>query len=218
MADEIHMLVDQLGNEPGQVLGRQPVIQRRRQQSLIRVEHAERLVRRATSASRNARLRSVQELLRTIHRHRAHQPPIMPRTLPSPDHPARRVADPGSWMMNDKNVQRLWRDEGLRVPATRWCKRLGSSIAPRIPTADCAKQGAAVDFQFDATTDGRSIKIGWNRTGDLPLFRRSCGLHRCVSTGETGSGMSNRAGWSTQPAGLAPFWPHGLATGLRSGL
>ena len=140
----------------------------------------------------------------------------MPGTLPSPDHPARRVADPGSWMMNDKNVQRLWRDEGLRVPATRWRKRLGSSTAPRIPTADCAKQGAAVDFQFDATTDGRSIKIGWNRTGDLPLFRRSCGLHRCVSTGETGSGMSNRAGWSTQPAGLAPFWPHGLATGAAT--
>ena len=35
------MLVDQLGNQPGQALGRQPVIQRRRQQqSLIRVDHA----------------------------------------------------------------------------------------------------------------------------------------------------------------------------------
>jgi hypothetical protein len=38
--DEIQMLVDQLGNQPGQVLGRQPVIQRRRRQPLIQVEHA----------------------------------------------------------------------------------------------------------------------------------------------------------------------------------
>ena len=35
------MLIDQLGNQPGQVLGRQPVVQRgRQQQSLIRVDHA----------------------------------------------------------------------------------------------------------------------------------------------------------------------------------
>ena len=35
------MLIDQLGNQPGQVLGRQPVIHRRRQQqSLIRVDDA----------------------------------------------------------------------------------------------------------------------------------------------------------------------------------
>lgn len=34
------MLVDQLGNQPGQALGRQPVILRRRQQSLIRLDHA----------------------------------------------------------------------------------------------------------------------------------------------------------------------------------
>ena len=34
-ADKIQMLVDQLGNEPGQVLRRQAVIQRRRRQSMI---------------------------------------------------------------------------------------------------------------------------------------------------------------------------------------
>ena len=35
------MLVDQFGNQPGQVLGRQPVIQRWRQRPLTGVQHAE---------------------------------------------------------------------------------------------------------------------------------------------------------------------------------
>ena len=71
------MLVDQLGNQPGQVLGRQPVIQRRRNNP----DRATAMLSTGRiSASRNARLRSVQELLRTIH-HRAHQRPIIPRAL-----------------------------------------------------------------------------------------------------------------------------------------
>ncbi len=41
------MLIDQLGDEPGQVLARQPIIQRRRQQQpLIRIEHPKGLVHR----------------------------------------------------------------------------------------------------------------------------------------------------------------------------
>ena len=39
--NQIHMLVDQFGNQPGRVLVRQPVIQRWRQRSLTRVQHAE---------------------------------------------------------------------------------------------------------------------------------------------------------------------------------
>jgi putative transposase len=62
-------------------------------------------------------------------------------------------------MVNHKKVQRLWRDEGLRVPQRRRRKRLGSSTAPGIPTADAPNRVRAVDFQFDATTDGRPIKI-----------------------------------------------------------
>jgi transposase InsO family protein len=62
------------------------------------------------------------------------------------------------WQVNHKRLQRLWREEGLRVPQRRRRKRLGASTAN--PTvADAPNKVWAVDFQFDATTDGRPIKI-----------------------------------------------------------
>ncbi|ART69873.1 hypothetical protein BTO20_15950 [Mycobacterium dioxanotrophicus] len=45
------------------------------------------------------------------------------------------------WAVNHKKVQRLWREEGLRVPQRRRRKRHSSSTAPN--------RGWAVDFQFD---------------------------------------------------------------------
>jgi transposase InsO family protein len=63
------------------------------------------------------------------------------------------------WQVNHKKVQRLCRDEGLRVPQRLRRKRLGASTAANPPTADAANVVWAVDFQFDATTDGRPIKI-----------------------------------------------------------
>lgn len=63
------------------------------------------------------------------------------------------------WAVNHKKVQRLWREEGLRVPQRRRRKRLGSSTARDRPEADAPNRVWAVDFQFDATTDGRPIKI-----------------------------------------------------------
>ncbi len=61
--------------------------------------------------------------------------------------------------MNHKKIQRLWREEGLRVPQRRRRKRLGTSTAADRPLADAPNRVWAVDFQFDATTDGRPIKI-----------------------------------------------------------
>jgi len=63
------------------------------------------------------------------------------------------------WNVNHKKVQRLWREEGLRVPQRRRRKRIGASTAPDPPKADAPNRVWAVDFQFDATTDGRLIKI-----------------------------------------------------------
>jgi transposase InsO family protein len=63
------------------------------------------------------------------------------------------------WMVNHKRVQRLWREEGLRVPQRRRRKRLGTSTAPERPVAEAPNLVWAVDFQFDATTDGRPVKI-----------------------------------------------------------
>ena len=62
------------------------------------------------------------------------------------------------WVVNHKKIQRLWRDEGLRVPQRRRRKRLGSSTVDA-PTADAPNVVWAVDFQFDADEQGRPIKI-----------------------------------------------------------
>jgi putative transposase len=62
------------------------------------------------------------------------------------------------WAVNHKKIQRLWREEGLRVPQRRRRKRLGASTA-NPPKADAPNRVWAVDFQFDATTDGRPVKI-----------------------------------------------------------
>lgn len=81
------------------------------------------------------------------------------------DHPrwgfrrAHHCARAEGWTVNHKRVQRLWREEGLRVPQRRRRKRLGTSTTTDTPVADAPNRVWAVDFQFDATTDGRPIKI-----------------------------------------------------------
>jgi transposase InsO family protein len=81
------------------------------------------------------------------------------------DHPRRRFrpayhdARADGWIVNHKKVQRLWRQEGLRVPQRRRRKRRGGSTASLEVVADAPDRVWAVDFQFDVTTDGRPIKI-----------------------------------------------------------
>jgi len=62
------------------------------------------------------------------------------------------------WACNRKRVQRLWRDEGLRLPAKARRRRHG----PRMPghlAASCPDQVWAIDFVSDRTADGRPLKI-----------------------------------------------------------
>jgi transposase InsO family protein len=62
------------------------------------------------------------------------------------------------WACNRKRVQRLWREEGLRLPAKARRRRRG----PRMPghlAAACPDQIWAIDFLVDQTADGRPIKI-----------------------------------------------------------
>lgn len=62
---------------------------------------------------------------------------------------------------NRKKVQRLWRDEGLRVPVRRRKRRrVGESttLADRL-RAERPDQVWALDYQFDVTTSGRTLKI-----------------------------------------------------------
>jgi putative transposase len=64
-------------------------------------------------------------------------------------------------VVNRKKIQRLWREEGLRVPPKRHKRpRVGVSTTP----ADrlCAQRPDhvwALDYQFDVTSTGRTLKI-----------------------------------------------------------
>lgn len=65
------------------------------------------------------------------------------------------------WQINRKQVQRLWREEGLRVPAKRRKRqRRGDSTVPgdRL-RAERPDHVWAFDFQFDVTDDGRAVKL-----------------------------------------------------------
>ena len=65
------------------------------------------------------------------------------------------------WSVNRKRVQRVWREEGLRVPQRRRKRqRLGESTVPgdRL-RAERPDHVWAFDFQFDLTADGRIVKL-----------------------------------------------------------
>lgn len=64
-------------------------------------------------------------------------------------------------MLNRKRIQRIWREEGLRVPARRRKRRrLGSSTVPATRLrAERQDHVWALDFQFDITSDGRILKL-----------------------------------------------------------
>lgn len=65
------------------------------------------------------------------------------------------------WSLNRKRVQRVWREEGLRVPAkTRKRRRLGDSTVPaKRLKAERPNHVWALDYQHDATDDGRELKF-----------------------------------------------------------
>jgi putative transposase len=65
------------------------------------------------------------------------------------------------WSLNRKRTQRLWREEGLRVPVRRRKRqRLGESTVPAARlAAERPNQVWALDFQFDQTADGQILKL-----------------------------------------------------------
>jgi putative transposase len=65
------------------------------------------------------------------------------------------------WKVNHKRVQRLWREEGLRVPQhSPKRRRLGNSTVPaRRLQAERPNQVWALDFMFDTTSNGRPFKV-----------------------------------------------------------
>jgi putative transposase len=65
------------------------------------------------------------------------------------------------WSLNRKRVQRIWREEGLRVPAkAKKRRRLGNSTVPaKRLKAERPNHVWALDFQHDATAEGRELKF-----------------------------------------------------------
>ena len=65
------------------------------------------------------------------------------------------------WTHNRKKIQRLWREEDLRVPQKRRKRRrLGSSTSPAAKLRALRPNHVwALDYQYDTTTDGHILKL-----------------------------------------------------------
>ena len=92
------------------------------------------------------------------------------------------------WEVNRKRVQRLWREEGLRVPQRRRKRRrLGESTVPASRLrAERPNHVWAFDFQFDQTADGRVLRLlnivdEFTRESLVMLVERSIDADRTVS-------------------------------------
>jgi putative transposase len=73
---------------------------------------------------------------------------------------AAKAARRDGWRVNNKRIQRLWREEGLRVPYRKRKKPLrglGVDVGAMCPIAPNALW--ALDFQFDTTADNRTLKL-----------------------------------------------------------
>jgi transposase InsO family protein len=63
------------------------------------------------------------------------------------------------WCVNHKKTQRLWREEGLRVPQRRRRKRRGTSTSAAPVVAAYRNHVWAIDFQNDHLDDGTGFKM-----------------------------------------------------------
>ncbi|MCZ0729635.1 IS3 family transposase [Mycolicibacterium iranicum] len=73
---------------------------------------------------------------------------------------AAKMARRAGWKVNNKRIRRLWREEGLRVPQRRRKKRLtGIGVAVGAMSPIRPNVIWAMDFQFDTTADGRTLKM-----------------------------------------------------------
>ena len=90
--------------------------------------------------------------------------------------------------VNAKRVQRLWRAEGLKVPYRKRKKRLvgvGTAVGRMCPIVPNALW--AMDFQFDVTADGKTLKLlnvvdEFTRECPAIVVERSIDADRVVAT------------------------------------
>jgi len=86
----------------------------------------------------------------------------------------RRAADGArreGWRVNNKRVQRLWREEGLRVPYRRRKKpHRGTGVVVGAMSPIRPNVLWALDFQFDQTSNGKTLKM----LNVIDEFTREC--------------------------------------------
>ena len=107
------------------------------------------------------------------------------------------------WALNRKRVQRIWREEGLRVPAkAKKRRRLGESTtaADRLK-AERPNHVWALDFQHDATDDGRELKF-LNVVDEFTREALAIEVDRTINAEETVKVLERLAAERGAPANL----------------
>ncbi len=93
---------------------------------------------------------------------------------------AAKMARRAGWTVNNKRIRRLWREEGLRVPQRRKKKRLtGIGVAVGAMSPICPNVIWAMDFQFDTTADGRTLKM-LNVIDEFTREALAIDVNRCI--------------------------------------
>jgi putative transposase len=107
------------------------------------------------------------------------------------------------WSVNRKRVQRIWREEGLRVPRkAKKRRRLGDSTVP----AERLEAGYpnhvwALDYQHDATDDGRELKF-LNVVDEFTREALAIEVDRSIDAEETVGVLKRLAAERGAPANL----------------
>ncbi len=117
-----------------------------------------------------------------------------------------RAARDAGWRVNDKRIHRLWIAEGLRVPYRKRKKPLrGIGVAMGAFCPIRPNVVWALDFQFDQSSDGRTLKF-LNVLDEFhprgPRHRHRT-LHRRRGCGPMSRALGDRA----RGAGLRPLRP-----------
>lgn len=105
--------------------------------------------------------------------------------------------------LNRKRVQRIWREEGLRVPVkTKKRRRLGESTVPADRLrAEYPGHVWALDYQHDATSDGRELKF-LNVVDEFTREALAIEVDRSIDAEETVAVLARLAAKRGAPANL----------------
>lgn len=89
------------------------------------------------------------------------------------------------WSVNRKRVQRLWREEGLRVPGRKAKRRrLGGGADGKRLRATHPDHVWALDFQSDETADGRALRL-LNVVDEFTREALGCEVARSITATDT---------------------------------